>query len=46
MDITTIPCGSTTREAVAEFRATGDYANYDEALQAMLAEVDARDGEN
>jgi hypothetical protein len=41
MDITTIPCGSATRDEIAKFRDTGDYANYDEALQAMLNEVGA-----
>lgn len=41
MDITTIPCGSATRDEIAEFRDTGEYANYDEALQAMLEEVAA-----
>ena len=41
MDITTIPCGSSTRERLAEYRDAGDYPNYDEALQDLLTEVDA-----
>jgi len=41
MDITTIACGSTTRDRLAEFRDTHGYPNYNSALQAMLEEVNA-----
>ena len=41
MDVTTVPCGSTTRDDLAEFRDKNEYPNYDEALQAMLEEVSA-----
>ena len=41
MDITTVPCGEKTREALAEYRDTNGHPNYDTALQAMLEEVDA-----
>jgi hypothetical protein len=39
MDVTTVPCGSATRDDLAEFRDEHEYPNYDEALQAMLEEV-------
>jgi len=41
MDVTTVPCGSATRDQLAEFRDTNGHPNYDAALQAMLEEVNA-----
>jgi len=39
MDITTISCGSATRDEIADFRDAHDYPNYDAALSALLEEV-------
>lgn len=41
MDITTVSCGTSTRQALAEYVEEHGYDNYDEALQAMLTEVSA-----
>lgn len=43
MDITTVPCGSATRDRIAEYRDRNEHPNYDAALTALLEEVD---GEN
>jgi hypothetical protein len=43
MDVTTIACGSTTRDRLAEYRDTQGFDNYDQALQSMLAEVGAQE---
>jgi len=40
MDVTTVPCGSATRDRLAEFRDTNGHPNYDAALQDMLEQVD------
>jgi len=39
MDITTIPVGSDTRNAIREYKQENDFQNYDEAMQALLDEV-------
>lgn len=36
MDITTVPCGSETRDALAEYRDENDYPSYDVALRELL----------
>lgn len=36
MDITTVPCGTSTRDALAEFRDERELPNYDAALQELL----------
>lgn len=36
MDVTTVPCGSTTRDALAEYRDEHDYSSYDVALRELL----------
>jgi len=36
MDITTISCGSDTRDKIAEYRDENDLANYDEALRELV----------
>jgi len=41
MDLASIPVGSSTRDRVADYRDEHGHPNYDEALQAMLAEVSA-----
>lgn len=39
MDVTTITCASSTRDALADYRDSRDHPNYDEALQDLLNEV-------
>lgn len=39
MDITTVPCGTETRNSLAKYRDREGYANYDEALNALLDNV-------
>jgi hypothetical protein len=39
MDITTVPCGSDTRDRLAEYRDQNDHRSYDRALSELLQEV-------
>jgi len=41
MDITTVSCDTSTRQALREYVEEHGHANYDEALRAMLTEVSA-----
>lgn len=43
VDITTIPCGSATRDRIADYRDANDHPNYDAALSALVEEATARD---
>lgn len=36
MDVTTVPCGSSTRDALADYRDAHDHPNYDVALRELL----------
>jgi hypothetical protein len=36
MDITTVPCGSATRDRLAEYRDEHDHSSYDRALCELL----------
>jgi len=36
MDITTVSCGSETRQRLADYRDEHDYPNYDVALRELL----------
>jgi hypothetical protein len=36
MDVTTVPCGSETRDALADYRDDNDLPNYDAALRDLL----------
>lgn len=40
MDVTTVPCGRSTRDALAEYRDSQGYPNYNEALRALLEDQD------
>lgn len=39
MDITTISCGSATRDRLAEYRDEHGHPNYDDAISSLLEEV-------
>lgn len=39
MDVTTVPCGRSTRDALAEYRDQQGYSNYNEALRDLLKSV-------
>jgi len=39
MDITTVPCGNSTRDSLAEYRDENGHPNYDAALSELLEEV-------
>jgi len=36
MDVTTIQCGTETREMLAEYRDDREFDNYDQALRSLL----------
>lgn len=36
MDVTTVPCGSETRDALADYRDENDFPNYDSAIRDLL----------
>jgi Arc/MetJ-type ribon-helix-helix transcriptional regulator len=40
MDITSISCGSDTRDKLQEYRDANGYQNYDEALRNLLQSVE------
>ena len=43
MDITTIPCGTSTRDKVAEYRDENGFKNYDEALKSLMENTEYAD---
>jgi len=43
MDITTVSCGSATRNALADYRDKHDLSNYDDALRQLLEEAGTTD---
>lgn len=40
MDVTTVPCGRSTRDALAEYRDKQNHPNYNEALRDLLKSAD------
>jgi hypothetical protein len=40
MDVTSITCGSDTRDKLAAYRDANDFGNYDEALRSLLQRVE------
>lgn len=36
MNVTTVPCGSETRDALADYRDKNEFPNYDSALRDLL----------
>jgi len=43
MDVTTIQCGTETRDTLAAYRDNHDFDNYDEALKSLLQHAEGND---